>query len=121
MRIYFCSDIHASRKCWKKFLNAWKFYEADVIVVGGDITGKFVVPIIRQPGRGYAATFMGVQRRVETGDELAALQTKIADAGQYPFVTTPDEQSWYRESQDRVDGLFKRLAVERVEEWIGEA
>ena len=43
MRIYFCSDIHASRKCWKKFLNSWKFYGADHIVVGGDITGKFVV------------------------------------------------------------------------------
>src|SRR2546421_670146 len=27
MRIYFCSDIHASRRCWKKFLNSWKFYD----------------------------------------------------------------------------------------------
>jgi len=44
VRIFFCSDIHASRKCWKKFLNAAAFYGADVIIMGGDITGKFVVP-----------------------------------------------------------------------------
>jgi Icc-related predicted phosphoesterase len=49
VRIYFCSDIHASRKCWKKFLAAAKFYQADTIIVGGDITGKFIVPIVRQP------------------------------------------------------------------------
>ena len=33
---------------WKKFLNSWKFYEADHIIVGGDITGKFVVPVIER-------------------------------------------------------------------------
>ncbi|MFZ2033104.1 MAG: hypothetical protein WAW53_05055, partial [Candidatus Dormiibacterota bacterium] len=57
MRIYFCSDIHASRKCWKKFLNSWRFYDADHIMVGGDITGKFVVPIIRFGPNKYTATF----------------------------------------------------------------
>ena len=46
MRIYFCSDVHASRKCWKKFLASAKFYDADMIIVGGDITGKFIVPIV---------------------------------------------------------------------------
>ena len=35
MRIYFCSDVHASRKCWKKFLASAKFYNADMIIVGG--------------------------------------------------------------------------------------
>lgn len=49
MRIYFCTDIHASRRCWKKFLASPRFYDADIIVVGGDITGKFIVPIVRQP------------------------------------------------------------------------
>ena len=67
MRIYFCSDIHASRKCWKKFLNSWKFYEADHIVVGGDITGKFVVPIIERAGGSYSATFLGIERDVDAG------------------------------------------------------
>lgn len=121
MRIYFCSDIHASRKCWKKFLASWRFYEADLIVLGGDITGKFVVPIIEQPGGHKTATFLGVERRAETADELEALKVRIADAGQYAYETTPDEYEHYRRDQSRVDELFNRLVVDRVEEWVREA
>jgi len=121
MRVYFCSDLHASRKCWKKFLASARFYEADVIVVGGDITGKFVVPIVEGAGGARTATFMGVERRVGTPDELETLKTRIADAGQYPFETTPDERDWYAEDTARVDALFKRLALDRVADWVAEA
>jgi uncharacterized protein len=120
MRIYFCSDIHASRKCWKKFLNSWKFYEADHIVVGGDITGKFVVPIVERQGT-YTATFMGIERKAGDRDELEALKTRIADAGQYHFVTTPEEHAEYEGDQAKIDQLFRRLVMERAEEWSAEA
>ena len=79
MRIYFCSDIHASRKCWKKFLNSWKFYQADIIIVGGDITGKFVVPIVETRPGDYTATYMGVQRKVNSPKALEALKVMIAE------------------------------------------
>jgi len=121
MRLYFCSDLHASRKCWKKFLNAASFYDAQYVVVGGDITGKFVVPIVEAAGGVRTATFLGVNRRIESAAELGALKTAIADAGQYAFETTPEEQAWYAEDQARVDELFKRLAMERVREWVTEA
>jgi len=121
VRIYFCSDIHASRKCWKKFLNSWKFYDADHIIVGGDITGKFVVPVIEQAGGVYKATFLGIDRTVEPGEELDTLLTRIADAGQYPWVTTPDEHATYEGRQDRIDDLFKKLLMDRAEEWMQEA
>lgn len=121
MRIYFCSDIHASRKCWKKFLNTWKFYDADHIVVGGDITGKFVVPIVERGGGTYTATFLGIERTAHDGAELEELRTRIADAGQYPFVTTPDEYADYEGDQPKIDRLFKQLVIERAEEWMREA
>ena len=121
MRIYFCSDIHASRKCWKKFLNSWRFYEADHIIVGGDITGKFVVPVIDRGGGTHTATFLGIERTVSDGDELEALLTRIADAGQYPFVTSSEEYAEYEGDQPKIDRLFKRLVIERAEEWMREA
>jgi Icc-related predicted phosphoesterase len=121
MRLYFCSDLHASRRCWKKFLNSAKFYDAQYIVVGGDITGKFVVPIVQQAKGIKTATFLGVQRRIDSDRDLASLKTAIADAGQYVFETTPDEEAWYAEDQARVDELFKKLAMERVHEWVVEA
>ena len=92
MRLYFCSDLHASRRCWKKFLNAARFYEADHIVVGGDITGKFVVPVVAGPRNTWKATFLGVERKVKA-DGLTRLENLIADAGQHAFRTTPDEQA----------------------------
>jgi uncharacterized protein len=121
VRLYFCSDLHASRRCWKKFLNSAKFYDAQYIVVGGDITWKFVVPIVQQAKGIKTATFLGVQRRIDSDSDLASLKTAIADAGQYAFETTPDEEAWYAEDQARVDELFKQLAMERVREWVAEA
>jgi len=121
VRIYFCSDIHASRKCWKKFLNSWKFYEADHIIVGGDITGKFVVPIIETAPGVYTATFLGVQRKVETPAALETLKTRIEDAGQYWFITSPDEYSAYQGDTAKIDALFRKLVVERAQAWVEEA
>ncbi len=118
MRIYFCSDIHASEACWRKFLATPKFYDADVIIVGGDITGKFVVPIVEQPAGTRTAQFLGIERKVRTQADLDVLKRQIADSGQYGFETTPDEYRHYAEDQSRVDRLFKRLALERVAAWM---
>jgi Icc-related predicted phosphoesterase len=121
VRIYFCSDVHASRRCWKKFLNAGTFYGADHLIIGGDITGKFVVPIVERGTDAYTATFMGIERKVSGSRELEGLRTRIADAGQYAFVTTPDEFAEYEGDQPKIDALFRRLVLERAQEWMGEA
>jgi Icc-related predicted phosphoesterase len=116
--MYFCTDIHGSERCWKKFLASAKHYECDTIIVGGDITGKFVVPIIEDKRGRYKARFAGIERKVKPGPELDRLTGMIADAGQYSFVTTPDEYAWYAEDQDRIDSLFRTLILARVERWI---
>jgi len=41
--IYYASDVHGSERCFRKFLNAAKFYNANVLVMGGDILGKAIV------------------------------------------------------------------------------
>src|SRR5215211_6762467 len=50
-RIFFATDIHGSETCWRKFLNGGKHYEADVMVLGGDMTGKALVPIVEEGSR----------------------------------------------------------------------
>jgi len=45
--IFFATDVHGSEICWKKFINAGKFYNADILVLGGDMTGKALVPFIK--------------------------------------------------------------------------
>ena len=118
-RIYFVSDVHASERCWLKFLAAPKFYEADTVIVGGDITGKFVVPIIAQPnGNWTVQNFLGRQWRLKTRDELTRLKARIADTGQYAFETTEDEHAQYEGDQPKIDELFRKLAMERVRSWV---
>jgi Icc-related predicted phosphoesterase len=118
MRIYFCSDLHGSDKCWKKFLSTPKFYGADVIIVGGDVTGKFLVPVVESRRGKYTCRFNGLERKVSGGAQLQNLLDMIADAGAYGFVTTPDEYQHYQAEPEAVDKLFRRLILERVDRWL---
>lgn len=118
MRLYFCSDLHASDRCWRKFLAAPKFYGADVIVVGGDITGKFIVPIIGRTDGSWTSRYMGVERRLRRREAVEDLKRLISNAGSYPVEMSQDEFDAYEGRQDRIDGLFRPLVLERVEEWV---
>lgn len=118
MRVYYSSDLHGSRKCWLKFLATPKYYEADVIIVGGDITGKFIVPIIRMPDGRVEATFVGRKRRLKNEQQVERLKEHIANAGQYAVEMTPDEHERYARDSSLLDELFQRVLYERVEEWV---
>jgi Icc-related predicted phosphoesterase len=118
MRVYFASDIHGSDKCWMKFLSAAKYYQADVLMIGGDITGKFIVPIIKQSDGTSTAEFLGVKRTVDSTEGLERLKTQVANSGQYWIEMTPDEYASYEGDQPRIDALFKRVVLKRVEQWV---
>jgi len=90
-RLYFASDIHGSDKCWLKFLSAAKYYEAEILMIGGDITGKFIVPIFKRADGGATAEFLGVKRTIDSPKALEKLKTQIANAGQYWVEVTPEE------------------------------
>ena len=44
--LFFATDIHGSETCFRKFLNAGLAYKADVLIMGGDMTGKMLVPLV---------------------------------------------------------------------------
>jgi uncharacterized protein len=48
--LYFATDIHGSERCFRKFLNAGKAYGAHAVILGGDVTGKALVPVVEQAG-----------------------------------------------------------------------
>ena len=121
MKVYFCTDIHGSDKCWKKFLAAPKFYGADVIIMGGDMTGKFIIPIVQDRKGRYTCRFAGMKRKASSKEELAALQKMIADSGAYSYLTTDEEVKEYEGNQPKIDKLFHRLIMERVDRWVEEA
>ena len=117
-KVFYATDVHGSERTWRKFLNAAKFYGADVLVMGGDVMGKLAIPIIREAGGSYRATIHGRVERVTSEAEVAALRSLIGDLGFYDVVMDEDEYTATQADPEAVERLFVRLATERVARWI---
>ena len=46
IKILYTTDIHGSDVIFKKFLNAGKIYKVNYLIIGGDIAGKYLTPIV---------------------------------------------------------------------------
>lgn len=114
--VYYASDIHGSDRLWRKFVNAGAFYGADVIVMGGDLAGKAVLPIVRRNG-GYVARELDGDS-VFGDDELEGVETRIRNLGFYPLVTTDEELDAAHGDRAAIDALFERAMERSVRGWI---
>jgi Icc-related predicted phosphoesterase len=116
MRIFFATDVHGSDRCFSKFVNAGAFYKADAIILGGDVTGKAVVPFIAENG-GYRVRFLGEERVVE-GDDALALEKRVADTGYYAYHCDAEHAARMSENPSLVMPLFSELMVGRARRWM---
>jgi Icc-related predicted phosphoesterase len=115
-RIFFATDIHGSDRCFRKFINAGRFYGVDYLILGGDITGKSLVPIERT-ARGYSAQFNDHQYLDIDEVERVALERRIRDHGQYPYVGDRDELLALEEPAHR-DIVFRAAIVDGIRRWM---
>ncbi|MEM2865045.1 MAG: metallophosphoesterase [Candidatus Bathyarchaeia archaeon] len=120
-RIFYATDLHGSEKAFMKLLRAGEFYEASVVIVGGDITGKMVVPIIRQNDGTYRVNFLGEDKILKNEGEVEKIQQFIRDGGNYPYLTDDREMEELAANKDLVDKLFSKLMIERLHEWFKKA
>jgi len=118
-RIFFTSDVHGSDVCFLKFLNAAKFYQANVLILGGDLTGKMIVPIVEQGDGSGVADFLGTTEVVRSNEERQALEKKIRNSGYYPYSTNREEFEKLQEDKKLVSELFSRVMAEGVKRWVG--
>jgi Icc-related predicted phosphoesterase len=118
-RIFFATDVHGSTVCWRKFLNSAEFYDADVLVLGGDTTGKAIFPIIDE-GERYTYTRSGDEKSVENDDELEDLLDSLENTGYYPYVLDEDEYDGLQNADDadeRQNEIFESQMIARIREW----
>src|SRR5919202_5925137 len=117
-RVFFATDIHGSETCLRKFLNSGKHYEAKVMVLGGDMTGKALVPIVEGgPGR-WHATLLENRREFESEDEVKEFEESVMRRGYYPFRTDPDQMSELKNSEELRNELFHKEMLGTVERWM---
>jgi Icc-related predicted phosphoesterase len=117
LRVFFATDIHGSETCWRKFLNAAAFYHADLVILGGDVTGKVMVPITVRTGY-WEVVLGGERRRVETREELAEVERQIRNRGSYPALVSPDELDLMAREEGAVDRRFSQEMLSSLGRWL---
>ncbi|MGH6736729.1 MAG: metallophosphoesterase family protein [Methyloceanibacter sp.] len=117
VKIFFASDLHGSNVCFKKFVNGAKFYGADVLVLGGDLTGKAVIPIAEQQDGTFLALQHGEAVHIKDKAALDDFVKRQGNIGFYPVVMSESEYQALKSDAIGQAALFKRLVLERVREW----
>lgn len=116
-RAFFVTDVHASDRCFRKFINAAKVYDAKVLILGGDITGKVMVPIVEQPDGRYSLNLFGTSTTVKK-EKLEETKKDLLNAGQYYFVTNPKELEEINASKERADAVFNECILSLIRSWL---
>jgi uncharacterized protein len=117
-RLFYAGDVHGSRVCWKKFVNAAAHYPADALVMGGDLTGKALVPIVRREDGSYGARVIGEQRVALTAEELDQMQQAISTNGMYPLILDEEEARVLAADSQRREEAFERALLEELRLWV---
>jgi Icc-related predicted phosphoesterase len=120
LTLYFATDLHASEVCFRKFVAAAAFYKADLLVLGGDLTGKLVTPIVDRGDGTWDVELHGEARTI-SGDGLEELERRLADQGVYTSRMDRDRHAELGDDPGKVDALFKELMLERLASWIDHA
>ena len=116
-RLFFITDVHGSDRCFRKFLNASKVYKADCLILGGDITGKVLVPIVEVVGGGYELSLFGRQQVIPR-EKLAETRKSLQDAGQYSFVATKSALEEIRSDKAKEERVFNDAIIELISSWL---
>jgi Icc-related predicted phosphoesterase len=126
-RLYYASDIHGSEVLWRKFLNAGTAYRADLLVMGGDVTGKVVVPLVERED-GVHVELFGERRVLTTPEEVEDVEVQIRANGMYPHAMDAAEldrvaglgeeerEAWFADVMRVTFGRWLALADERLQD-----
>jgi uncharacterized protein len=118
MRLFFASDLHGSEPCFRKFINAARHYNAQVLVLGGDLAGKAVLPIVEQGNGRYRTRFLEQDVTVSGSRELSELEKRARAFGFYPRRVTPDQAEVLANSPPALEDEFAKASQEFFTNWF---
>jgi len=115
-KIFFTTDVHGSEVCFMKFLNAAKAYKANAIILGGDITGKMIIPLVPKADKTYTVYGGDAIGTFDVSD-VEEIKKKIMGSGYYPYIMSDQEYDHMRTEKNELDTLFSELMKQQVERW----
>ena len=110
VKILFATDVHGSDIVFKKFINAGLIYGVDAFIIGGDITGKALHPIVD----------LGNGRYEYEGREYSDIKPvieEIRSKGEYYVIVSKEEYEEMKNNKKLVDEAFKRAITEVILGW----
>ena|SRR3990170_1139432 len=118
-RLFLSTDVHGAEVTFRKFMNAGKVYKADIMIMAGDLTGKMLVPLVKNTDGSHTATYMGQQRIANNTEELNALQERIRFLGYYYFETDQEELHRYQSGELDIGAKFREQVADVLSRWVG--
>ncbi len=118
-KIFFATDLHGSEVCWKKFLNAARFYDAEVLICGGDMTGKAIVPVVSE--NGHYSVALGGQQQTVPAEQVAEVEANIRRKGYYPLRMSVERLHELDKNPDMRAECFQEVMLDGVERWMNMA
>jgi len=117
-RVFFATDIHGSESCFKKFVMAGKFYKAQVTIMGGDITGKAIVPVVEEKDGTYTTKYLGKSFEFSSKQQLETLEKEIRNTGYYVYHCSQEEKEDLEKDPIKLDKLFSEVMTKSVRDWL---
>jgi Icc-related predicted phosphoesterase len=117
-RIVYGSDFHGSDTVFRKFIASGIQYKANVLMVGGDVTGKAMIPVIHQGQGRYLGSWFGKETLTTTPEELEKVKKDISNVGFYPIVLEKDEAQELEGNPEKMTARFEQEMCQRVREWM---
>jgi Icc-related predicted phosphoesterase len=117
LKVFYATDLHGSEVCWRKLVNAGPFYGADVVICGGDMTGKAMIPIVGD-GSTWKVTFQDNPYTLDSEEQVAGIEKRIVNRGYYPVRVSREEMAALAGDADLVDQRFKEAMLSTVQRWM---
>jgi uncharacterized protein len=116
VRIFFATDVHGSDRCFRKFLAAATVYEVDILLLGGDVAGKGLIPIRAAGPDSLCAEVHGVPLTV-AGEDEQQLRDQINRGGFYGVRMDDAEMARMREDTAYADDVFRKEIAAQMQRW----
>ena len=112
------TDIHGSDRCFRKFINAAKFYRSRYLILGGDITGKVMIPNVQRNNGTWEADYLGERKEFNKEEKIKEFEKTLSDGGIYSLRLSSREYEEIGSSSEKVDTAFSTAMKLSLQRWM---
>jgi Icc-related predicted phosphoesterase len=102
---------------WRKWVKATDMYKIDVMMLCGDLTGKMLVPLVKQEG-GYFTDYFGTDKVLKGEEEIKNIERILEGSGAYSFRTTWDQVKELQNDPKKVERMTNDAIKRRMADWL---